>query len=459
MLLKQAIRSASFKLTLAYVGLFASSLAVLAVITYGLISAQMMRDFYSHIANESKALVTEFRSGGVPRLLQAIEVRQRVYMADGLDYTLFDASGRRMFGKMPAIPCTSGWHEVTGPPDGDEPPGEKERLGVIVSPLSGGLCLMVGDDLGAIDRFEGVIIKRFGWIFAISITLAILGGILLSTNFMRRIEVINKTAEAIIGGDLKRRIPRRGAPDDLDRLTATLNRMLDRICGLMESHRQLSNNVAHDLRTPLGRLRRLLDEARDAEYSSAGYQAVIDQGVKEIDGVLDTFGAILRLSQIETGSRRGGFTECDLTFLVSDVADTFALALEEGGRSVAQDIDPGINVIGDPELITLAIANLLENCMIHTPPGTNVLISLSGDAHQAHVQISDNGPGIPDSDHEKIFDRFFRVDGSRSAFGNGLGLSIVAAIAALHGGKVVASSGRPGLRIDFTLPRTAQARG
>ena len=275
MRLSQTLKSASFKLTAAYAGLFALSVGVLAAVTYVSVQSELSREFHGRILAESSALEADYKSGGVKQMTRAIADRQRGRLTDGLDYALFDAGGRHLFGSLPRVACHRGWTTLTGPPDGDEAPGELERLAVYITPLPSGLCLLVGDDWGEVEDFGAVILKTFGWVMLLSLTMAVAGGIFLSSKFLKRIDTINKTAEAIIAGDITRRIPRRGAPDDLDRLAATLNRMLDRTNGLMDSLKHLSNDIAHDLRTPLGRLRRHLDFAQRRALSPDEHRAVI----------------------------------------------------------------------------------------------------------------------------------------------------------------------------------------
>jgi hypothetical protein len=214
--LKQTLKSASFRLTAAYAGLFAVSVGVLAAVTYFSVEAELNREFQGRIISESSALEADYKAGGVRQVLRAISDRQRGRLTDGLDFTLFDGSGRHLFGTLPIVPCKRGWTTLTGPPDGDEPPGEMERLGVFITPLPGGQCLLVGDDLGDVENFGALILKTFGWVFLLSLTMAIAGGLFLSSEFLKRIEAITRTAEAIIEGDITRRIPRRSAPDDLD---------------------------------------------------------------------------------------------------------------------------------------------------------------------------------------------------------------------------------------------------
>ena len=455
MRLSQTLKSASFKLTVAYAGLFALSVGMLAAVTYVSVQSEMSREFHGRILAESSALEADYKSGGVKQVVRAIADRQRGRLTDGLDYTLIDAAGLHLFGSLPLVACNRGWTTLTGPPDGDEAPGELERLAVYVTPLPGGLCLLVGDDWGEVEDFGGVILKTFGWVMLLSLTMAVAGGIFLSSKFLKRIDAINKTAEAIIAGDITRRIPRRGAPDDLDKLASTLNRMLDRTNGLMDSLKHLSNDIAHDLRTPLGRLRRQLDSAQQRALSPEEYRAVIRQSVVEVDAILDTFSAILRIAQIESGNRRSGFQRFCLSQLVADVCETFGPALEEDGRTLCQAIEPDLCVQGDQELLTLSLSNLLENAATHTPQRSLITVSLRNLGDGIELGVSDDGPGIPEGERKRIFQRFYRLEASRSAPGNGLGLSIVAAVAELHVARIDASDNGPGLRIAMTFPAAA----
>lgn len=455
MRLKHTLKSASFKLTAAYAGLFALSVSILAALTYFSVTGELSAEFHGRIRSESQALQSDYLAGGVPQILRTIGERQRGRLVDGLDYSLWDRTGHHLFGYLPNVPCKAGWTILTGPPDGDEAPGELEKLKLYVTPLGTQACLLVGDDWGKVETFGGLILKTFAWIFLLSLTMAIAGGIFLSSRFLRRIDSITKTAEAIIEGDMKRRVPRRSAPDDLDRLAATLNRMLDRTTGLMESLKHLSNNIAHDLRTPLGRLRQLLDSARYEHHSAEEYRELLDKGVRELDAILEMFAALLRIAQIESGSRRAGFQRFCLSRLVSDVCEVFAPALEEDGRNLRQEIAPDIWINGDPELLTLSLANLLENANTHTPHLAEIVVSVAATGSGAELSVADNGPGVPTRDSMRIFQRFYRLEESRTTSGNGLGLSIVAAVAELHNASIFATDNHPGLRVGMTFAQQA----
>lgn len=456
MLLAQTLNSATFRLTALYAVLFTVSVGILATLIYLLVTSEMDSGMRARIVSESTALRAEYNAGGPRQLLRAMAERQRGHVVGGLDYTLIDPKGNHLFGTLPAVSCKAGrWETFSGPPDGDEAPGELEQLGTYVTPLNNGYCLMVADDLGKVGKLGSLVLKSFGWVLILSLTMAVGGGLILSSRFLKRIETINRTAEAIIEGDIRRRIPRRDVCDDLDRLAATLNRMLDRMTSLMESLRHVSNDVAHDLRTPLGRLRRHLDEAQRNADSVEDYRGAVERAVAEVDGILDTFGAILRIAQIESGSRRAGFQRLLLSEIATDVCETFAPSCEDAGKSLRTDIEPGLWVQGDRELLVQSLANLLENAIAHTPVGTSVTVSLKAKAGLAELDVADDGPGVPDGARTRIFERFYRLEPSRSASGNGLGLSIVAAVAELHAGKVFASNNSPGLKIAVKLPLAA----
>jgi signal transduction histidine kinase len=223
----------------------------------------------------------------------------------------------------------------------------------------------------------------------------------------------------------------------------------------MDSLKQLSNNIAHDLRTPLGRLRQLLDSARLQPLSSPQYQNLIDRSVDEIDSILELFGAVLRISQIESGSRRSGFKRFCLSEMVDEICETFTPAFEEDGKSLTADIVPDLWILGDQELLTLSLANLLENANVHTPDKTMITVSVGKTGSCVELCVADNGGGVPEADRNRIFQRFYRLESSRTTAGNGLGLSIVAAVADLHTAEVSASDNKPGLRIGMTFPSAA----
>jgi signal transduction histidine kinase len=231
-------------------------------------------------------------------------------------------------------------------------------------------------------------------------------------------------------------------------LSGALNRMLDHIGELMGNLRQVSNDIAHDLRTPLTRLRRKLDNVR-ALVASNPAQKAIDGAIAETDEILETFSALLRISQIEAGSRRAGFREVNLTDVFETVADTFGAAAEAEGKDLIAKIEPSISILGDRELLTQMLANLIENAIRHTPHGTHIEIALVRTASGIIGSIADDGPGVPAHEREHIFQRFYRLDHGRTTPGSGLGLALVAAVASLHNVELSVSDNMPGLRVTM----------
>jgi len=461
MLLRNLTRTTSFRLVLLYVLVFSASVLALASLTYFVATSALDQQIRARIQAESDGLRDEFMSGGLTRLMGAVEERRRGRLRDGLVYSIFDAGGHRLFGTLPASSLIEGWSEVRGPPDGDEPEGETERLAVLGLKLPGNDWVLVADDIGRVSVLGQVVLRAFGVVVLLSVTIAIIGGVVISLGFLRQVEAISNTAEAIIAGDLRRRIPLRSGGDELDRLAATLNRMLDRISDLMESLRQVSNDIAHDLRTPLGRLRQDLEEVRRLPRASGDYERAIDQAIAESDDILETFGALLRIAQIESGSRKSGFRTVDLSELVEQIAETYRPVAEDEGRALVAAAASGVLIEGDRELLAQMIINLVENAIAHTRAGTTIELLLERVGKEGVLSVSDNGPGVPPEELQNIFKRFYRLEPSRGAPGNGLGLSLVDAIAGLHGLAIEACGRAPGLRVGlrFKLADMAAAAG
>jgi len=341
-------------------------------------------------------------------------------------------------------------------PEAREDGGRPERVRALVLDLGDGLLLAVGDDLGRIGEVEEAVATAFLWTVGLAALLGISGGIVLSRAFLARVDAIVRTAEAIIEGDLARRVPVRGTDDDLDRLAGTLNRMLDRIATLMDSLRQVSTDVAHDLRTPLSRLYQRLEGARAHAQSAADYEAAVEDAMREAEGLLETFSALLRIAQVEGASPRAGFRDVNLSAIVESVADAYQPDAEEAGHRIMIDAAPGIVVHGDQELLTQAVANLVENALRHTPAGTRIGVRLWQDSKVgAYLAVEDDGPGVDAGDLPRLTDRFYRGEHSRTTPGNGLGLSLVAAVADLHCAKLQVENTKPGLRIELLFPNSA----
>ncbi len=449
--LPRVLRVASFRFAAFYVAVFAASAFVLGVAVFAEARSVLQEQMRARIETETAYLKEEFASGGIARLVATVRARERGPGA--LDYVVQDSRGTALAGEIPGRSgLAPGWTTMTVPSERDDA-GEPERVRALISRLPGDLLLAVGSDLRQIDDFEEAVATAFLWTVGLVAALGIGGGVLLSHAFLRRVDAIARTAEAIIAGDLGRRVPTRGTGDDLDRLAGTLNLMLDRIATLMDSLRLVSSDVAHDLRTPLSRLYQRLEDARAHASSVAEYEAATEAAINEAHGLLETFAALLRIAQVEGASSRAGFKTVDLSALAETVADAYRPDAEEAEHQLVTSIDAGIAVCGDKELLTQALANLVENAIRHTPAGTCFGLSVRRARNGGPIlTVWDEGPGVAGADLPLLINRFFRAERSRSTPGNGLGLSLVAAVAELHGCDLIFEPGEPGLRVILRFP-------
>ena len=443
-------RTTAFRLTALYVAGFAASVAALGIVIYLVTSATLSRQLDTRIGSEMQSLQTAYRSGGKAGLTNAVGVDEHAHANGALDFAVLE-NGKRIAGYLRRWPDPAGWSVLPYP----EPDGDVGVRRFLRAELGNGLSVVVGADPEQVEEVKEAILDGFLSAFGAVVVLGIAGGIALSLVLLRRVEAIRRTAEAIIAGDLTRRIPLRGTGDDFDRLSETLNRMLDRIRELMDSLREVSANIAHDLKTPLARLRQRLEAAQsEAEPARA---ASLHAALGQVDDILGTFSALLRIAQIEAGTRRAGFADVDLSDMFATVTDAFAPAAEDAGKTLTAQIEPGIRIAGDRELLTQMLANLVENAIRHTGPGTAIRLGLCADKSGIAGFVADSGPGVPAAERERIFHRFHRLADSAAVPGSGLGLSLVKAVADLHGIAILVADAQPGLRIELQFPAGAGA--
>jgi len=433
------------RLALTYVAAFAAAVAILGVATYLVVTGIMERRTDARVEQEARDLTAIHASGGLPALTDAVRrlIRQRPYGVSGLAVL---ENGARIAGNLETWPAVDGWSAL---PD-TQPDSETPTRRTFVRTLSDGITLAIAADAERIEDVKEAIFDGFVSAFGAVLVLGIAGGLGLSFIVLRRVESIRRTAQAIIAGDLSRRVPVRGTDDDFDRLSQTLNQMLDRIGELMASLRQVSANIAHDLKTPLARLRQRLEAAETLR--GADDRSNLQEAITQVDEILATFAALLRIAQIEAGTRRAGFVPFDLSNTFLTVADAFTPAAEDAGQTLTAGIEPGLSIDGDRELITQMLANAVENAIRHTGAGTQIALTLRRDTHGLTGRISDNGPGVPIEDRERIFDRFHRLPQSHGVAGNGLGLSLVKAVADIHDIVIAVDDAGPGLRLTLRFP-------
>lgn len=404
-------------------------------------------------------LATVLASPGASRRdVIVAEVKRRT--SDGLvrryAYRLTGKDGRHVAGDDWLSPAERGWssQEVSDLVDANISSG---RVLVLTVPATDDLLMSIGRDVHWIGDVESELFRLLLWTLAGGLGLAGLISYLLSKFVSRRVELVSDAAQTIMDGNLTHRIPVSGADDDFDRLARTLNSMLDRIQELLGNLEQVTNDIAHDLRTPLGRLRQGLEIARIEAVTPDGYKAAVDRAIVEADGLLATFAALLRIAQIGAGARRSAFRRVDLSEVLRSVAEAYAPSAEEEGRHLKSAIDDDIKVQGDRDLLVQMFANLVENALTHTPEGTHITVTMQKNADGAVASVADDGPGVPDNERERIFRRFYRREASRTTLGTGLGLSLVAAVAKLHGAQIDVSDNRTGLRVAVTFRRCPQA--
>lgn len=437
-------RSTGARLAALYTCAYALSVVVLGTSILLATRATMRRQFDARLRSEASALVQEFRTEGLLGVVQA--VRERDSTAGALEYGLQAPDGSSMAGRLSGAHTPDGWSRLRVA----EASGDRETIRVLTTRLPQSYRLILGDDDEQSEALQATMLEGFGWAFAGVLVLGALGGYGLGRDMHRRLTAMTGAAEAIIDGDLGRRVPVGGSDDDLDRLAATFNRMLDRISALMESLRQVSNDVAHDLRTPLTRLRQRLEMSRLAGPGEERAEAIAG-ALEDVDAILETFAALLRIAQIESGARRSAFRRVDLSAIARHVADAFGPSAEDAGRKLLLEADSGCEVEGDRELLTQMLANLVENALRHTGDSARVVISVRCRGGEPVMSVADDGPGVPEGERERILDRFYRLERSRSTPGNGLGLALVAAVTRLHGARLQLADAHPGLVITATF--------
>jgi signal transduction histidine kinase len=318
--------------------------------------------------------------------------------------------------------------------------------------LSGKVYAFVGRDLQDINETEEGILYAFGVVLLASLILASISGILLSRVFLRRIDTITATCRSIMAGRLGERIPVASRRSEFEHLGLAINAMLDRIQALMDSLRQVSTDIAHDLRTPLTHLRHKLERARNDAESPQDYAVAVDGAVEECDKLLGMFTALLRIAQIEAGARRAEFQPVDLKLLVQNVRDIYAPVMDDSKHVFRVDAGTVPLLRGDAQLLLLLIANLLDNAITHTPTGSEITLFCGVCGERPKFAVTDNGPGIAEADRKNVLRRFYRCEQSRTTAGSGLGLSLVAAVSELHDASLVLDDNKPGLRVEVVFP-------
>lgn len=443
-------KTASFRLSVLFAVIFAGCFAALLLITYLTATSTMREQARRSVEDDSRALLAEVESDGVASIASDINERLQTDAGPTGYYYLADSRGKKLAGNLAAMTAFDGWRETgfdtadrltLGLTDDDD-----HQLWGLGTRLKEGAFLFVGQDAMPIISAQEAIIQSFAISIVFALLVAVIAGVIASRGFLSQIDAINKTSSAIMQGRLRERIPIRGTADEMDSLSANLNKLFDSNQSLLESLKQVTTNIAHDLRSPLSRLRQNLEASRVAPGTKKSYEVAIDAAIGQADQLLAIFSGLLRIAQIESGSRMAGFRPVELSELVERVANAYRPVAEDQGKELAASIAPGVHIHGDAELLLQMLANLLENAIRHTPAKTRITMDLIAGSDGPITEITDSGPGIPANERARVFERFYRLDVSRASPGHGLGLSLAAAVATLHGVQIVLEDNRPGLK-------------
>ncbi len=464
--LGKLLRTTAFQLTLVYLMVFALFAAFLlfyfALNTRRLINEQIT----TTVNDEMQFLQGQYNQAGIRRLVAITEVRSR--RPGSSLYLVTTSVGEGLAGNVgslqPGVLGTEGWVE-TAYRRLEEPESAEHNALVRVLRLPNGSRLLVGRDLDERERMFRIITLAGKWSVAIVIVLGILGGLFVSRRVLRRVDAMTGTTKTIMAGDLSGRLPVIGSGDEFDRLAFNLNDMLARIEALMRGLKEVTDNIAHDLKTPLTRLRNRCEEALRSAKSEAEFRRVLDQTIEESEGLIRTFDALLMIARAESGEVREDMAVFDAAEVARDVSELYEPLAEDKGLTLELDAKQRAAVKGNRELVSQALANLVDNAIKYAAPAQKPLLAAADGEHRGIkvtadaesdrivLTVSDHGPGIPSDDRSRVVDRFVRLERSRSLPGSGLGLSLVSAVARLHGGELRLEDNAPGLRAQIMLPR------
>ncbi len=458
--LGKLFRTTTFKLTLVYLTVF----AILAAFLLGFFALNTQRLITEQITQTVDAEITglaeQYRQGGVRRRVVIVDNRAR--RPGSSLYLVTTFNGEALAGNVGSLPPgmleKTGWNE-TQYRRIDETEGPEHLALVRVFQLPGGFRLLVGRDLEERERLYHVVLAAGRWSVAIVIVLGLAGGFFVTRRVLNRVDAMTETTRTIMEGDLGGRLPVAGTGDELDRLALNLNAMLERIEALMRGLKEVSDNIAHDLKTPLTRLRNRCEEALRVGKSEGQYREALQDTIEESEGLIRTFNALLMIARAESGQARENMSEFDAAEVARGVGDLYEPLADEKGLSLQVEAPSPVLLRGNRELVSQALANLVDNAIKYAAPansaraGQGIVVTAMNDGERVLLTVGDQGPGIPEAERSRVVERFVRLEQSRSVPGSGLGLSLASAVATLHGGELKLQDNGPGLRAVIDLPR------
>jgi hypothetical protein len=455
------LRTQAFRIVAIYLAIFAVSAIALAGFVYWNTALVLDSQNDETIDAEVTGLVEQYQSLGISGLSDVI-VSRSIKGGQGL-YLLANSEKRPIAGNLDTWPMVtsarSDFVEFTYERMIGGEPEDRSARGKIFR-LAQGFYLLVARDVHERRELEALFTSMLIWGTGLMILLGVAGGVLISRNFLARLDVINRTSRQIMGGDLTLRVPVTSAGDEFDDLSGHLNRMLDRIERLLHGMREVSDNVAHDLRSPLNRLRNRLELAGMRQSADSETARDIDAAVQETDRLIATFNALLLIAEAEAGSVRESMEDFRLDEVISGIGELYGPLADEKHLKFAVEIpDGGAFIHGNRNLISQALANLLDNAIKYTPAGGKLTVTLENSPTHSTLTVADSGPGIPPEERTRVTDRFVRLESSRNSPGTGLGLSLVAAVARLHEAELLLDDNKPGLRATLVFKRSGDGLG
>ena len=443
--------STAFRITLLHLVLTLLGTLALSGVAWWATTGFALRQLAQEVERDSAVLVQAVRLGGPGSVALSIEARLAADRSGTQYFLLVGPEDRRLAGNLATAPRAPGWErlQLSGA-------GVETALLALGTPLPGGGFLVVGRDLAPVRQMEGFLLSAAGWVGGTALLLGLGGGLLIGRGVTRRAKAMAAALARVEAGEIGHRLPVRPGGDEFDRLARRINATLDRVQGLMQALRQVTDDIAHDLRTPLSRLRQRLESALRTAEGDAAWRATAEGAIRDAEQLLDVFAALLRIAQAESGARRAAFARFDLSAVAEAVAEVHAPAAELEGQTLLVEITPGIFIFGDRDLVTQMLSNLLDNAVKHGRSGGRIALQLSArPAGGAVLTVADDGPGIPAEARQAVLRRFHRLDAARATQGTGLGLALVKAVADLHGMALTLGDAGPGLRVTLDIPEVA----
>ncbi len=440
----------AFRLALAFGILFIVTFVISGAVMYHMLRVGLARQIDVSLHGMNSVIVSTYAPNDMEDLVTALNSYAALQSTRQGVYSLIDAQGQRVAGNFTAPRFPEGVSTVAATQLGI--PGDV-RYRIQVTRL-GEYLLLIGKSFEDSDNLLRIVFVSLGWAAIMVIMTAIGGGFLLAGRAQRRLDFVANTMRDVSHGRLDARIPLQGTGDDIDRVSVQINGALERLSGLVEGMRQVSADMAHELKTPLNRLRLTLEEAIQGYENGADISDLLGEVKDESDQINATFEALLRISQIEAGERKQRFAPVDFAAVLSFVEEVYAGVAEDRNQFLTVRASTDATVTGDRELLVQLVVNLVENSIRHCPAATTIALALDERHGNVVLTVEDNGPGIPAAEHEKVFRRLYRLDKSRTTSGAGLGLSLVKAVTELHAGRITVGDNNPGLKVTVELPST-----